>query len=258
MNRNRRYGFLVVTDEPAPRLLVSATPERHRGRIYGPLPSPNRLREGVRVLLDGLALRDCRADLPVHFAEQADLFAEPRRAACPRFEFGTCTAPCAGRVTQSGYLEQAELAAAFCEGRSVRPIDRIVAEMTRHSDEGNFERALHWRNRFELLEWLIAAVARSRTAAEALTFVYRDPGNRGDARVYLIVRGEVRASYPDPVSPLEREAFTAVVRDEMARAADPPGRVDPERLHQRLLVMSWFRNRPEAWRRTAPVDQFLA
>lgn len=258
MNRNRRYAFLVVTDERAPRLLVSGTPERHRGRIYGPLPSPGRLRSAVRVLLDGLKIRDCRADLPVHFAEQAELFAEPRRAACPRFEFGTCSAPCAGRVTQAGYLAQMDMAAAFCEGRSVQPVDRIVTEMTARASEGDFERALHWRNKFEALEWLIAAIARGRTAAAALTFVYRDPGDRGDARAYVIVNGEVRASYPDPVSPLEREAFGAVVRTELEREAEPPGRVDAERLHQRLLVMSWFRNRPDAWRRTTPLEQWLA
>ncbi len=250
MNRNRRYAFLVVTDEPAPRLLVSRTPERHRGRVYGPFPSPNRLRASARVLIDGLRIRDCRADLPVHFAEQEDLFAEPRRAACPRFDFGTCSAPCAGRVTRAAYLAQMELAAAFCEGRSVQPVDRIVTEMTARAAEGDFERALHWRKKFEAVEWLIAAIARSRTAAEALTFIYRDPGDRGDSRAYLIVRAEVRAGYPDPVSPLEREAFRAVVEEELARPEDPPGRVDPEKLHQRLLVMSWFRNRPDAWRRT--------
>jgi hypothetical protein len=42
----------------------------------------------------------------------------------------------------------------------------------------------------------------------------------------------------------------------MERPPEPPGRVDPARLHQRLLVMSWFRNRPESWRRTVPIDQF--
>src|SRR5688572_20542417 len=28
MNRNKKHGFVVLTDEPAPRLLVTATPER--------------------------------------------------------------------------------------------------------------------------------------------------------------------------------------------------------------------------------------
>ncbi len=257
MNRNRRHGFMVLTDEPAPRLLVSATPERHRGRIYGPLPSPARQRAAARVLLDLLGLRDCRADMPVHYVEQAELFAEPRRAACPRFDFGTCLGPCAGRISEWAYRERAELAAAFLEGRSVAPIDRIVEEMTRRAEEGDYERALYWREKFEALEWLIGAIARARSATEALSFVYRDPGARGDARAHLIVRGEVRATYPDPVTPIEREAFAAVVREEWVREEPTPGRADAERLHQRLLVMSWFRTHPDAWRRTTPVETFL-
>jgi excinuclease ABC subunit C len=257
MNRNKRHGFLVLTDEPAPRLLMSTTPERHRGRVYGPLPSPNRLREAVRVLLDLLALRDCRADMTMHYAEQSELFSEPRRAACPRFDFGTCLGPCAGRITAATYHERAQAAADFCEGRSIRPLDRIVSEMTARADSGDFERALYWRNRFEALEWLMGTMARTRAAVDALTFVYRDPGERGDARAYLIIRGEVRASYPDPSTPLEREAFAGVIRDELAVEPGPIGRVDPAKLHQQLLVMSWFRNRPDAWRRTSSVEQFL-
>jgi len=64
----------------------------------------------------------------------------------------------------------------------------------------------------------------------------------------------VRATYPDPVSPIEREAFAAVVRQERNRPAPSPERVDAERLQQRLLVMSWFRTRPDAWRRTQPLE----
>lgn len=258
MNRNRHYGFLVLTDESAPRLLPTMTPERHPGRIYGPLPSRARTTQAARVLADLLALRDCRADMPVHYAEQGDLFAAPRRAACPRVDFGTCLGPCAGLVVESVYRERAELAAAFCDGRSVRPVDRIVSEMTSRAETGDFEGALRWREKFEALEWLLAATTRARASLDLLTFVYRDPGAQGDARAYLIIGGEVRATYPDPVSPLEREAFAAVVRTEVQRPPLPPGRIDPSRLHERLLVMHWFRTRPEAWRRTQPIDGWIA
>ncbi len=253
MNRNRVSGFLVVTDERAPRLLATATPERHAGRVYGPFPSRGRVTEAARVLTDLLGIRDCRADMPVHYAEQQELFTDPIRAACPRYDFGTCLGPCAGLVSESGYRARGEMAAAFCEGRSIDPIGRVVEEMTTRADAGDFERAAYWRAKFETLEWLLAAVARNRATLESLTFVYRDPGARGDARAYLIVRGEVRATYPDPVSPIEREAFAAVVAEEMAKPREAVGRVSPERLHQRLLVMSWFRNRPNAWRWTSPV-----
>jgi excinuclease ABC subunit C len=253
MNRSRRNGFVIVTDEPAPRLLVTTTPERHRGRIYGPLPSPNRLRDAVRVLTDLLGIRDCRADMPVHYAEQGELFSEPRGAACPRFDFGTCLGPCAGRVSAADYRVRGDVAAEFLEGRTVKPVDRVIAEMVQRSEAGDYERATYWREKFESLEWLIAVTARARASTDALSFIYRDAGARGDARAYLIVRGEIRACYPDPVTPIEREAFDGVVRTELARDADPPGRIDAERLHQRLLVASWFRNHPDAWRRTSPL-----
>ncbi len=250
MNRGRRRAFLVLTDEPAPRLLATTMPERHRGRIYGPLPSPARSQLAVRFMADLLGLRDCRADMPMHYAEQGDLFATPRRAACPRFDFGTCLGPCAGQVAETAYRLRVEAAAAFCEGQSIHPIDRVVAEMTRRADADDFEGAVRWRERFDMLEWLLAAVTRARAQLDLLSFVYRDPGAQGDDRVYLIRSGEVRATYPDPVTPLEREMFAGVVREECARPLPPPQRVDAAHWHERLLVMSWFRAHPEAWRRT--------
>jgi excinuclease ABC subunit C len=256
MNRNKSAGFLVVTDERAPRLVSTAAPERYRGRTYGPFPSRGRTLEAARVLMDLLGIRDCRADMPVHYADQQDLFAEPVRAACPRFDFGTCLGPCAGLVSEPAYRERADIAAAFCEGRSIGPIGRVVHEMGERAEAGDFERAAYWRGKFESLEWLMAAVARNRASLEALSFVYRDPGARGDARAFVIVRGEVRACYPDPVSPIEREAFAGVVSSELAKPPEPIGRISPERLHQRLLVMSWFRNRPNAWRWTTPLSEW--
>ncbi|HEY4319875.1 MAG TPA: hypothetical protein VGM77_01750 [Gemmatimonadales bacterium] len=256
MNRSKRYGFLVLTEEPAPRLVATGTPERIRGRVYGPLPSPARTVMAARVLSDLLGLRDCRADMPVHYAEQGDFFAEPRRAACPRFDFKTCLGPCAGAVAEWLYRERVETVASFCEGRSLAPVDRIITEMTTRAAAADFEGAVRWRERFESLEWLLTATTRARAALELLSFVYRDPGAQGDDRVYLIRSGEVRACYPDPVSPLEREMFAAVVREELRRPLDSPHRVDAERLHERLLVMSWFRTRPDAWRRTVSLTEW--
>ena len=257
MNRSRRSAFLVLTDEAAPRLVPTATPERHRGRTYGPLPSPMRTALAARVLSDVVGLRDCHADMTMQYAEQGDFFAEPKRAACPRHEFGTCAGPCAGLVSEAGYRERVEIVAGFCEGRALGPVDRIVTQMTARADAADFEGALRWREKFEALEWLLAATTRARAAIDLLSFVYRDPGAHGDDRAFVIRSGEVRACYPDPVSPLEREMFAAVVREESARPVLPMQRVDAERLHERLLVMSWFRTHPEAWRRTSPLADWL-
>jgi excinuclease ABC subunit C len=121
--------------------------------------------EAVRTLNDLLGLRDCTLEMPAEFAGQRDLFDQPRQARCMRHEFGFCGGPCAGLVTQLDYRRRIETAMAFLEGRTIQPIDRVVAAMQAAADEARFEAAARWRERFEHLEWLLAATQlRARRA----------------------------------------------------------------------------------------------
>ena len=255
MNRHRQAVFIRVSPEPAPRLTRTSRPASDGARYYGPLPSPTRTLEAIRVLNDLLGLRDCAEKMPMVFAEQGDLFGPPRQAACARHELGRCSGPCAGLVTARSYRERVESAAALLEGRALHPLDLVVAEMTAAADRAEFELAARWRERFEALEWLLAATTRARAAIELLTFVYRQPGSHGDDRAYLIRRGVVRAAYPWPETPIEREAFRSVVAAELAGpgpAAAPPA----DQIEEMLLIMSWFRRHPEALRRTTPIEHW--
>ena len=256
MNRARRVVFVRVQGGPAPRL--SAGAPLGESACYGPFTSAARVREAIRGINDLLGLRDCAPAMPMVFAGQTDLFAVERRAACIRHELGFCTGPCAGFVAEGEYRRRVETAVAFLEGRTIQPLDRVIDEMQRASDRGEFERAARWRDRFEHLEWMLAAVARARSAVEGLSFVYRDPGLRGDDRAYLIRDGIVRVSYPFPVTPIEHEAFSAVVREELGRQASSPGPLPNRELDEILLVMSWFRRHPEAFRRTTPLESWVA
>jgi hypothetical protein len=112
-------------------------------------------------------------------------------------------------VAERDYRAKVETAIAFLEGRTIQPIDRVVSAMQEASKADRFELAVRWREKFEHLEWLLAATSRARTAVDLLTFVYRDPGTFGDDRVYLIRQGVVRAAFPDPTTPIESEAFRA-------------------------------------------------
>ncbi len=252
MNRYRRVGFVAVSGEAAARLTCTSRPSSSNAAHYGPLGSPSRARDAIRVLSDLLGLRDCRQQMPMVFAEQGDLFGSARQAGCSRYELGLCTGPCAGLVSHAGYQERVAHAVDFLEGRSIVPIDRIVAGMAQAAEQGAFEVAARWREKFEALEWLLAATTRARAAVELLSFVYHQPGSHGDDRAYLIRRGVVRTSYPWPSTPIEREAFQAVVAAERA-TPEPPGPLPAECIDEMLLVMSWFRRHPEALRRTTPL-----
>ena len=174
-----------------------------------------------------------------------------------RHEFGYCAGPCAGFVAEWDYRLRIETAMAFLEGRTIQPIDRVVASMQAAAARAEFEAATKWRERFEHLEWLFGAISRARTAVDLLTFVYRDPGAFGDERVYLIRRGVVKASFPWPDTPIEHEAFRAVVREELAQPEAPPGPLPLEAIDEILLVMAWFRAHPEALRRTTPLAHWM-
>lgn len=256
-NRTRRSVLIKIAGGPAPRVYGGGTVAREDVRCYGPFQSMSRMLEAVRTLNDLLGLRDCAASTPIQFAHQGDLFEQPRMAACMRHELGFCTGPCAGLVSQGEYQRRVETAIAFLEGRTIQPIDRVVEAMQQAAASSQFEIAVRWREKFEQLEWLLAATSRARSAIDLLTFVYRDPGDFGDDRVYLLRRGVVRASFPYPATPIEHEAFRAVVGDEArqpARSTDP---LPVDAVDEVLLMMQWFRAHPDALRRTTPYEQWM-
>lgn len=256
MNATRRVAFIKVSDGPASKVFVSRAAPQNGMTHYGPFVGPGRLIEAVRVLNDLLGLRDCAPDMPIHYAEQGDLFGPAGRAACPRHAFGTCTGPCGGLVSESEYRRRVSLAMAFLEGRSITPLDQVVREMTDLSAANAFERAARWRDRFEALEWLLAASVRARASIEALTFVYTDPGALGDARAYVIRRATVRATASAPHSPLEVQAFRALVAEHAGREPEP-GALPAETIDETLMLLSWFRRHPAALRRTVPLRHWL-
>jgi excinuclease ABC subunit C len=256
-NRTRRSVLIKIAGGPAPRVYGGGTVGRDDVRCYGPFQSMARMLEAVRTLNDLLGLRDCPATMPVIFAGQGDLFDQPRQAGCMRHELGFCSGPCAGLVSQREYQRRVETAVAFLEGRTIQPIDRVVAAMQDASANAQFEVAVRWREKFEQLEWLLAATSRARSAIDLLTFVYRDPGDFGDDRVYILKRGVVRASFPYPATPIEHEAFRAMVADEARQPAAPPGPLPMDSIDEVLLMMAWFRAHPDALRRTTPYEQWM-
>lgn len=257
LNRTRRAVFVKISRGAAPRITCGTTIAADDARCYGPFQSLGRTSEAVRTLSDLLGIRDCAAGMPIVFAGQGDLFHAPRRAACMRHDFGYCAGPCAGFVAEWDYRTRVEAAMAFLEGRTIQPIDRVVASMQAAAGRAEFEAAAKWRERFENLEWLFGAVSRARTAVDLLTFVYRDPGAFGDERVYLIRRGVVKASFPWPDTPIEHEAFRAVVRGELAQPDAAPGPLPLDAIDELLLIMAWFRAHPGALRRTTPLAQWV-
>ena len=257
MNRTRSWVLVKVSSGPAPKIYVGRSPGPGNVRHYGPFRSPGRVQDAVKTLNDLLGLRDCALSMPIVYSEQVDLFGPNCRAGCIRYELKTCTAPCAGFVTEAAYAIQVTAALAFLEGRSITPIDRVVESMSRASDSGQFEIAARWRARFESLEWFFAEINKARSVIDSLTFVYTDPGSHGAAMSYVINRARVRAAAPAPRTPIEAEAFRALVAQH-GETESSAGPVPADDMDEMLLLLSWFRRHPAAIRKTVPLEYWLS
>jgi excinuclease ABC subunit C len=205
------YAFVRISTGPAPKFMVvrGAGNDDH-GTYYGPFHGAWQLEESLRELNDVLGLRDCRLDLPMHFADQTELPIAPARTpGCIRHEIGKCLGPCIAATTQAQYRARLRLAREFLEGRHDAPVETLRAAMQASSADLEFERAAQLRDKILRLESLCEQFGRLRFAVESLSFAYTVPGFGHDDRTYLVRRGRVREELPAPQTEAERVALAA-------------------------------------------------
>lgn len=269
--RKRRYAFVKVTREPAPRILPTARVVDDGSVYFGPFPKVRRTAETVRELSYVMRLRDCPGTTPVFFDDQLELFGgggrersgeavvPPRSPLCLRADLGTCLAPCCGRTSSTAYRDRVEASVRFLEGRGKAPLREIDARMADAVRRRKFEYADTLKERRERLARFQEELAAWRGRVESLTFVYRVPGHRSDDRIYVVRRGLVIASFPHPKSPADRASAAARVRETLEETARADGgALEASAAGEILFVARWFRIREKELERTTGLDAWLA
>ena len=256
----RHFAFIKLTRGAAPKLLVVRGAGADDAQIYyGPFHGAQRVGEAVRELNDALGLRDCRADQPLHFADQPELFKGFRRTpGCFRYEIKKCLGPCVGGCTAAQYEGRVKLVRGFLDGADDGPMDALRAEMIDASERLEFERAGMLRDKLQRLESLREQFIRFRFAVETLSFVYTVPGFEGDDRVYLIRRGRVRGEYPAPRSEHDRMRLLEMVEGVFNPVERNTAQVPAHEIDELLLLSSWFRRFPAELGRSMQAGEFKA
>jgi excinuclease ABC subunit C len=251
------YAFIKITKGGAPKLAVVRGPSGDDAAVYyGPFVGAQRIEEALRELSDVLMLRDCRADMKMHFSDQQELFQlSPRTPGCIRYEIGKCLGPCVGGCSVAQYDQRVALARAFLDGATDGPMESLRGQMNEASENLQFERAASLRDKLERLEALRESFSRLRFAVEQLSFVYTVKGYEKEDRVYVVKRGVVRAEMPKPRTSAQRRRLEALARDIFGSAPDHPAlSVPTHEIDELLLLSSWFRRFPKEMTRTRQVS----
>ena len=252
--RDALYSFLKLSRDAAPRIFVVRQVADDAATYFGPFPGGRRIVDGVRELNDALGLRDCAQTIPIHFADQVELFPVDRTPRCHRYELARCLGPCAGGCTRAEYVKVVEQARRFLDGEGDEPLRRLQTRMQAAVSRWEFEHAATVRERLDRLELLRYEFARLREALESLTFRYILPGVDGDDRLYLVRRGSVRAEMPAPRTRTERRRADRIAREVFDAPEASGTMVSTRKVEEILLLAHWFRTRPDELRRTIPPD----
>jgi excinuclease ABC subunit C len=193
--RDRRFAWIRLTPEAAPRLVATLRPGaggsarggRRTERIFGPFPARRSLPRDLAELAATVGLRDCAGVTPMIFADQMSLWAPELAPGCARAELGSCPAPCAAGCSESAYQARVLEAVAFLEGRSDAPLATLEARMREAARREAFEIAARCRDRMERLARLRDRITETRRRIEELSFVYEtgeevEGEGRGSAR----------------------------------------------------------------------------
>jgi excinuclease ABC subunit C len=104
---DKSYPYVLLTDEPWPRLAFHRGGRALPGRYFGPYPGAGAVRETLGMMHKLFKLRSCE-----------DSVFRNRSRPCLQYQIGRCTAPCVGLVAAREYADSVRRATLFLEGRS--------------------------------------------------------------------------------------------------------------------------------------------
>jgi excinuclease ABC subunit C len=146
-----RYNVLMRDDKSFPNILIGKTHafpqlKKHRGvkkekgSYFGPFASAGAVNRTLNQLQKVFLLRNC-----------ADSVFDSRTRPCLQYQIKRCSAPCVGKISESGYAELVADAERFLAGKSTTVQSDLAKAMTEASEAMEFERAAALRDRIRAL-----------------------------------------------------------------------------------------------------------
>ena len=179
---DKSYPYVLMTNEPWPRIGMHRGPRAVPGRYFGPYPSVGAVRDTLNLIHKLFRLRSCE-----------DSVFRNRSRPCLQHQIGRCSAPCVGLVPAREYAENVHRACLLLDGRSDELTDELGKGMAAASARLDFEEAARLRDLVVSIRTLqarqyvdgraadldVLACAMQGAAACVLLLAFRDGRNLG-------------------------------------------------------------------------------
>lgn len=141
---DKAYPFLRIDmKEPYPTIKLVRKLQNDGAKYFGPYMQSVNIRDIFDLIHTAFPVRDCNRDL-----------SKPSRP-CLNAHLGRCIAPCSGKVSEEEYKSEMQKVIDFLKGND-REVERVLTDkMKKFAEEENFEVALNYRNKLQLLDKLV-------------------------------------------------------------------------------------------------------
>lgn len=138
---DKSYPYILITDQDEyPAVRFHRGGKRKAGKLYGPFPSSNAVRESLHIMQKVFQIRQCE-----------DSFFNNRSRPCLQYQIERCSGPCVGMISPEDYARDVRHAAMFLEGKNMTVIEELAERMEEASRNLEFERAAQLRDQISRL-----------------------------------------------------------------------------------------------------------
>ncbi|MDZ4715566.1 MAG: excinuclease ABC subunit UvrC [Cytophagales bacterium] len=143
---DKTFPYLCILKERFPRIIYTRKYNPSQGEYFGPYSSVVSMKSVLELVQKLYSIRTCT------FLLSEGNIQKNKFKVCLEFHLGNCKGPCEGRQQESQYLEEIALARNILKGNLSLVERHLLANMQKHADALEFERAGQLKRKLELLE----------------------------------------------------------------------------------------------------------
>lgn len=132
---DKSYPFIVVKNEPFPRVFFTRRKINDGSQYLGPYTSVGKVRELLNFIKQNIQLRSCKLNLTKSNIEKKKF------KVCLEYHLGNCKGPCEGLQTLEDYHEGIERLKHLLKGNLSPVIQHFKNDMLQHVQQLQFEKA---------------------------------------------------------------------------------------------------------------------
>jgi excinuclease ABC subunit C len=143
---DKSFPYIHLSAHQFPRLSFYRGSRKLPGKLFGPYPNANAVRETLLALQKLFKVRPCE-----------DTFFANRSRPCLQFQIKRCSAPCVAEITPEAYAQDVADAVKVLDGRDQELVGELAQRMEKAAAELEFERAARLRDRIQAVKGIQSA-----------------------------------------------------------------------------------------------------